>query len=762
MELKSSIIINEAAITAASNGCSIDGTTIKLGHTAAGSGLSNFTENRYLYVAGFALQIGGTAGANIFSVSGTTGSLTLAFDMYVSGIRAGIGSGSIATNTIFGKDALFSNTTGYTNTAIGYQTLYTNISGYDNTAIGYQALKVNRYGYRNTALGDGSAFNNRDGYGNTALGFYSLYGNNDGYFNTAIGYQALESNIDGYNNIAIGWQAGDYTISGTGNTNPTNCVYIGSSTKSYTDSETNEIVIGYNANGLGSNKAIYGNTSIVRHHLNGTPPATSQYGLLTIGSGAFDGATAGFYTGSASGTGLAMNLASGSTSDLMNLQVAGSNRFSIDNIGIVRTLTRFEILSYNTTLESNTLTLHAAGTLSGTIDGQLTLNSPAFTPSSGNTIYSGVSMKSSHNATGAASGAYKPVNITYTINNTGTASTATATGIFLNATETALNGMTHNLMDLQVGGSSRLRIDSTGEVQSANALIAGSDSGIKWASRSAMNSATDGNITLTNALGNDFGLLQFGGTSSSFPALKKSGASIEIKKADDSAYTNLYLKNTYSEKVIIGDNTTTLVQLSSSTDGILKLGNSGNSSFTRLILGTGTSDASLDVSSGVLSIKTGNGSSYLDLKVEDEAYGNSWNGNQEVPTKNAIYNKIETFNSGTYTPSTYNLTNITSISFTGHSNRYIKSGNFVVGFGSATIVITTNNLQTSIELSLPVSTTLSDGNAKISGNITSTEGINALTGMINSSNGRIQLFWGSGAALQAGTYTFVYSYMYEI
>lgn len=31
-----------------------------------------------------------------------------------------------------------------------------------------------------------------------------------------------------------------------------------------------------------------------------------------------------------------------------------------------------------------------------------------------------------------------------------------------------------------------------------------------------------------------------------------------------------------------------------------------------------------------------------DISVPDEAYGAGWNGSVEVPTKNAIYDKIET------------------------------------------------------------------------------------------------------------------------
>ena len=48
----------------------------------------------------------------------------------------------------------------------------------------------------------------------------------------------------------------------------------------------------------------------------------------------------------------------------------------------------------------------------------------------------------------------------YTINNTG--GTNTITGLKINATETAIVGTTHNLLDLQVGGVSKFSVDRTG------------------------------------------------------------------------------------------------------------------------------------------------------------------------------------------------------------------------------------------------------------------------------------------------------------
>lgn len=70
-------------------------------------------------------------------------------------------------------------------------------------------------------------------------------------------------------------------------------------------------------------------------------------------------------------------------------------------------------------------------------------------------------------AASAGSANYRHLDVGYTINNSG-AQTGVATGIFLNATETALNGMTHNLIDLQVGSASRFKVSNGGSITSGN------------------------------------------------------------------------------------------------------------------------------------------------------------------------------------------------------------------------------------------------------------------------------------------------------
>lgn len=63
------------------------------------------------------------------------------------------------------------------------------------------------------------------------------------------------------------------------------------------------------------------------------PTATPNYGLFNLGTGAFNGSTAGYFKGSSNGTLLAGNLISGGTSDLISLQLSGLNRFKVTSAG---------------------------------------------------------------------------------------------------------------------------------------------------------------------------------------------------------------------------------------------------------------------------------------------------------------------------------------------------------------------------------------------------------------------------------------------
>lgn len=60
--------------------------------------------------------------------------------------------------------------------------------------------------------------------------------------------------------------------------------------------------------------------------------------------------------------------------------------------------------------------------------------------------------------------------------------------------------------------------------------------------QSYLDSAASGVVSIRNSAGTDFGRLQFGGTTASFPALKRSGTELHARLADDSGFTNIYAR----------------------------------------------------------------------------------------------------------------------------------------------------------------------------------------------------------------------------
>lgn len=87
--------------------------------------------------------------------------------------------------------------------------------------------------------------------------------------NTAIGYNALYYNTIGSSNTALGSNAGSFTSTSNNNISD-NSVFIGSNSRAQLSSQTNQIVIGYDAYGNGSNTVTLGNDSIIKTYLKGS------------------------------------------------------------------------------------------------------------------------------------------------------------------------------------------------------------------------------------------------------------------------------------------------------------------------------------------------------------------------------------------------------------------------------------------------------------------------------------------------------------
>jgi len=292
-------------------------------------------EGGRVYARGvISLMYGGLEVSNGLNViNGIRGSnIYLSEDSEINGIGIGKGLGDIPTNTVFGEDALMSNTTGYDITAIGFEALKNNTTGRGILAIGYQALKNNTTGVFITANGYQALMSNTEGINNTANGFgvlssntvggantangmlsmsgnvsgnentangmFSIFANINGNRNTSNGYASLSSNIDGNDNTAVGNYSLGSNTSGDDNTslgnkagfhfnasspltNPSNSIFIGSQTRALADNGVNEIVIGYNVTGQGSNSTSIGNPSTVTTKIYGDIVSPSLTGNPT-------------------------------------------------------------------------------------------------------------------------------------------------------------------------------------------------------------------------------------------------------------------------------------------------------------------------------------------------------------------------------------------------------------------------------------------------------------------------------------------------
>ncbi|MEA1998080.1 MAG: hypothetical protein U9N61_01960, partial [Euryarchaeota archaeon] len=198
---------------------------------------------------------------------GDNGTVTTAGQNTFVGINAGnLTMGSTATGTYHASN----------NTFMGYGAGISNTIGYYDSFIGAYAGQANTTGSANSFMGRDAGYSNTVGHYNSFVGVHAGYSNTTGDYNSFMGYSAGYSNTTGDNNSFIGAYAGRYQNDGsTGLQTPENSVYLGTNTKSGSDPAggedaiTNEIVIGYNAIGNGSNTVTLGNTSITKTILEG-------------------------------------------------------------------------------------------------------------------------------------------------------------------------------------------------------------------------------------------------------------------------------------------------------------------------------------------------------------------------------------------------------------------------------------------------------------------------------------------------------------
>jgi hypothetical protein len=176
----------------------------------------------------------------------------------------GIGAGRITTggdNSFFGSSAGSDNTSGINNSFFGHISGRFNTTGVNNSFFGRQSGQNNTTGFQNSFFGSSAGQNNTTADTNSFFGALSGVANTTGRSNSFFGAQSGEFKSTGDFNTFIGRNAGRLISTGANLTIANNSLFLGFDTRAAANNETNQIVIGHQAIGLGSNTSVIGNTN---------------------------------------------------------------------------------------------------------------------------------------------------------------------------------------------------------------------------------------------------------------------------------------------------------------------------------------------------------------------------------------------------------------------------------------------------------------------------------------------------------------------
>jgi hypothetical protein len=448
----------------------------------------------------------------------TTGSQTFAgaktfnSDIIVNGITVGKGGASNVNNTAVGTSALSANTTGSSNTATGLSALLVNTGGNANTANGYLSLQANTTGGSNASVGN-----------------QSLYSNTTGSNNTAVGNDSLYSNITGGKNTGIGAAAGYYIADGsTPNTTSDFSIYLGADTKASADNAQNEVVIGYNAIGNGSNTVTIGNSSITSNKLFGKvihADAVNADESATLGQ--INTALAGYVTlGTAQTITAQKTFTTSGSSDTMIISHGSGSGFALD---VIKAGSGEAIRVQKTSGSGNAMTISGGNFEAGTIvktggtssqflkaDGSvdsstyLTTGSAAsiYLPLAGGTLTGALNGTSANFTGGVTINGLTFVNNTsdttarLLLRNTTTGADAGGLDIREIGVDASINNASNGSLSLSTNNTTRLTLASTGAANfSTSASVGGLNLSATYASKLGLyNPSGSANMELGNAI----------------------------------------------------------------------------------------------------------------------------------------------------------------------------------------------------------------------------------------------------------------------
>lgn len=156
-------------------------------------------------------------------------------------------------------------------------------------------------------------------------------------------------------------------------------------------------------------------------------------------------------------------------------------------------------------------------------------------------------------------------------------------------------------------GVTALTLDASQNATFAGYVSIPNAQDFRWAGRCVITSPSDGVIRLTNTAQADFGRLQFGGTTASFPSIKRNGTALDFRLADDSNFCAINVSS-----VVFSS----FGNITFPADGIALIRNNAGTDFGRLQLGgTSASFPALKRTSTTIEARLADDSSWANLKA---------------------------------------------------------------------------------------------------------------------------------------------------
>lgn len=172
---------------------------------------------------------------------------------------------------------------------------------------------------------------------------------------------------------------------------------------------------------------------------------------------------------------------------------------------------------------------------------------------------------------------------------------------------------------------------------------------IGWLSSTQINAPSDGVLTIGNNAGTSFSRLQFGGTTASFPAIKRNSASLDIRLADDSGYADFNASNIAASGSLTAG---VYVRLSSGnsvvtspSSGVILLQDSAATNFGRLQFGGTTSSfPAIKRSSATLAMRLADDSADANVSMASLTVSSNivvtTNGANDIGASGNVFNNV--------------------------------------------------------------------------------------------------------------------------